>query len=193
MNTTPQIHTLVWRQSFKAAFLLCAALACTSLSAWAHGGEDHGTDAPPPVVSAMTPRAYAQTEDFELVAQLQGTSLVFTLDQFATNAPVADAQIEVEGGPTFKVQAQQIAPGVYTVRADSLAAPGKHALSFSVQAGDVADLLATTLDTTTSVEAPAHVHGWSEKVTWALAVAVLIAGLGLVVVRRRIWRRKHRH
>lgn len=192
MNNRFHLHALTQRQFFQTA-LLCVALACASLSAWAHGGEDHGADAPPPVGSSVAPRAYAQTEDFELVAQLQGTTLTLTLDQFATNAPVADAQIEVESGTTLKAQAQQIAPGVYTVRADALATPGKYPLSFSVQAGDTADLLATTLDTTAPVQAPAHVHGWSERVTWALAAVVLVAGLGLVALRRRIWARKHRH
>lgn len=141
----------------------------------------------------MAPRAYAQTEDFELVAQLQGTTLTLTLDQFATNAPVADAQIEVESGPAFKAQAQQMAPGVYTVQADALATPGKYALSFSVQAGDTADLLAATLDTTAPVQTPAHVHGWSEKITWTVAAVVLMVGLGLVVLRRRMRAQKHHH
>lgn len=192
MNTCFHLHALAKRKSFKAA-LLYVVIAGASLSALAHGGEDHGTEVPPAVSSTMAPRAYAQTEDFELVAQLQGTTLTLTLDQYATNTPVANAQIEVESGTTLKAQAQQIAPGVYTVRADALATPGKYALSFSVQAGDTADLLAATLDTTAPVQAPSHLHGWSEKFTWALSAAVLIAGLGLVVLRLRIRARRHRH
>lgn len=168
-------------------------LACASWSAAAHGGEDHGTETPAALSSPIAPRAYAQTEDFELVAQLQGTTLNITLDRFATNDPVADAQVEVEGGTAFKGQAQQIAPGVYTLKADALAQPGKYALSFSVQTDDAADLLATTLDISAPTQALVHVHSWREWTTWALSGVVLAAGLALVVVRRRRWARKHPH
>lgn len=171
--------------------IFSAVLASASWGACAHDGEDHGAIAPPVMSAAVAPRAYAQTEDFELVAQLHGTTLTLTLDRFATNAPVADAQIEVESGAVLKAVAQQIAPGVYTVKADALAVPGKYPLSFSVQAGDTSDLLATTLDISPPVEKVAHVHGWSEWTTWAISAAVLIAGLGLVVIRRRKWARKH--
>lgn len=170
---------------------LSVVLACSAWSAAAHGGEDHGTETPAVLSSPMAPRAYAQTENFELVAQLQGTHLTITLDRFATNDPVADAQIEVESGSQWKALAQQIAPGVYTVQADALATPGQHPLSFSVQAGDSADLLATTLDISVPTPTLAHVHGWSEWTTWALSGLVLAAGLALVAVRRRRWARKH--
>lgn len=77
---------------------ICLSLALSTLSwgAWAHGGEDHGDAAEPVASVGMAPRASAQTEDFELVAHMQGNTLIVTLDRFATNAPVSDAQIEVE-------------------------------------------------------------------------------------------------
>jgi hypothetical protein len=174
--------------------ILSVVLACASWSAAAHGGEDHGTIETPAAVSIpVAARAYAQTEDFELVAQIQGNNLNISLDRFATNVPVADAQIEVESGSAFKAQAQQLAPGVYTVRADALAAPGKYALSFSIQTEDAADLLATTLDTSTPVQTLTHVHSWKEWASWILSGLLLAAGLALVVVRRRRWARKHSH
>lgn len=174
-----------------ARVILSAVLTSASWTAWAHGGEDHGADAPPTASASLAPRASAQTEDFELVAQLQGTTLTLTLDRFATNAPVVDAQIEVESGTVLKEVAKQIAPGVYAVKADALATPGKYPLSFSVQAGDTSDLLAATLDISPPREKLAHVHGWGEWATWAISAAVLIAGLGLVVVRHRKWARRH--
>lgn len=192
MNTAMLFPTLRAHRLIPTA-ILSVVLACAAGSAAAHGGEDHGTDAPAALSSPIAPRAYAQTEDFELVAQLQGTNLIITLDSFATNAPVADAQIEVESGTAFKGQAQQTAPGVYTVKADALATPGKYALSFSVQTDDAADLLATTLDISAPPQTLAHVHNWREWMTWALSGVVLAAGLALVVVRRRQWARKHPH
>jgi hypothetical protein len=178
------IHTIV----------LSVVLACAAWSAAAHGGEDHGTAETPAAISLpVAARAYAQTEDFELVVQIHGSDLNITLDRFATNVPVVDAQIEVESGSAFKAQAQQVAPGVYTVRADALAAPGTYALSFSIQTEDAADLLATTLDTSAPVQTLAHVHSWREWISWILSGLVLAAGLALVVVRRRRWARKHSH
>lgn len=174
--------------------LLSTTLAVVlPLSVWAHGGEDHGADAPPVMSASIAPRASAQTEDFELVAQLNGSTLTFTLDRFATNAPVVDAQIEVESGTALKEVAKQSAPGVYAVKADLLAAPGKYPLSFSVQAGDISDLLAATLDISPPIEKTPHVRGWSEWVTWTISAVVLVAGFGLVLQRRRKWARKHPH
>lgn len=190
MITAFRHSTFPARVVFKRA-ILSAVLASASWSTWAHGGDDHGADAPQVMGTSVAPRAYAQTQDFELVAQLHGTTLTLTLDRFATNEPVADAQIEVESGNVLKGVAQQVAPGVYTVKADALAAPGKYPLSFSVQAGDTSDLLAATLDSSPPVEEIAHVHGGGEWTTWAISAAVLIAGLGLVVLRRRKWARKH--
>lgn len=180
------------RATFKRA-ILSAVLASVSWTAWAHGGEDHGTDASPVMSTSIAPRASAQTEDFELVAQLDGKTLTFTLDRFTTNAPVVDAQIEVESGTVLKAVAQQVAPGIYTVEADALALPGKYPLSFSVQAGDTSDLLAATLDISPPIEKTAHVRGGGEWVTWTISAVVLVAGLGLVVQRRRKWTRKHPH
>lgn len=192
MNTAPLFRPARACKPLQTA-VVSVVLACASWSAAAHGGEDHGTQAPAAVSSTVAPRAYAQTEDFELVAQLQGTTLTISLDHFATNDPVVDAQIEVESGTAFKAQAQQVAPGVYTVKADALGPAGQYALNFSVQAGDTADLLAATLDTTAPVKPLAHVHSGSEWTSWALSGAVLATGLALVLVRRRRWARKHPH
>lgn len=137
------------------------------------------------VGSAIAPRATAQTEDFELVAQVQGTTLTLTLDRFDTNAPVLDAQIEVESGANLKAMAKPIAPGVYALEAPMLAAPGSYPLAFSVQAGDITDLLAATLDIAAPSASTVHVHGWGEWATWGASAAVLVFGMALVMLRQR--------
>jgi hypothetical protein len=43
-------------------------------------------------------RAVAATEEFEVVAVLEGKNLVVYVDRFASNEPVAKARVEVEGG-----------------------------------------------------------------------------------------------
>jgi hypothetical protein len=170
--------------TFVAAAVLAAA-------AWAHGGEDHGDEAHGPApVADLAPRAIAATEELELVAHLEGTRLVLYVDRYATNEPVADAQVEVEGGG-LKGVAAQVAPGVYALPAQALAAPGKHALAITVQAGDIADLLTATLELSPPAAAAEHKPWASEWAAWGGSAALLFAGLGLVAVRRRRWNRKH--
>jgi hypothetical protein len=136
----------------------------------------------------MAPRATAQTEDFELVAQAQGTRLVLTLDRFATNAPVVDAQIEVESGSVLKQTAKQIAPGVYMVQGTPFGVPGSYPLSFFVQAGETSDLMATTLEIAAPTLDPGHAPNgvkWAAWAALAASAAVLMVGLTWVLQLRR--------
>ncbi len=167
---------------------LCLALSTLSWDAWAHGGEDHGDVTAPVVGIGMAPRASAQTEDFEIVAQAQGTTLTLTLDRFATNAPVVDAQIEVESGSTLKQTAKQIAPGVYMVQGTPFGVPGSYPLSFSIQAGETSDLMATTLEIVAPTTDTGHAHGgvkWAAWTAWSVSAAALVLLLTLVLLRRR--------
>lgn len=167
----------------------CFAALTVALSALAHAGGDasdghsHGEAAAPLMTVAGAPRASAQTEEFELVAVLEGKKLTLYLDRFATNEPVADAQIEVDSS-TLKAVATHIAAGVYSLPGESFAKPGKYPLAISLQAGDVSDLLTVTLDLPPPVAGAAPVDSWSN---WAVggAGALLLAGAALVAVRRR--------
>lgn len=161
-----------------------ASSAATPLPVRAHGGEDHGDEVAAIPTAVMAPRAIAETAEFELVAVLEGKKLSFTLDRFATNEPVADAQIEVESG-ALKAVATQVAPGVYSIPGESFVPPGKYPLAISVQAGESADLLTATLDLSTPVTAGDHVHATSEWVIWSAAAALLLAGGGLAARHRR--------
>lgn len=160
------------------AALMAAALA---LPAWAHEGHD---DAPPPAVATqIAPRAAGESDEFELVAVLQGKELTLYLDRYTSNEPVAGAQVEVEGGG-FKGIAAETAPGVYALPAGALAVPGRHALTVSVQAGDIADLLTATLDVAKPAADVAHAQPWREWAAWGALGAVLLGGV-LIVLRRR--------
>jgi hypothetical protein len=166
------------------AILAAAALA---LPVCAHEGEDHDTPAAVPAIAAG-PRTEAQTDGLELVAVLADGKLTLYLDRFATNAPVADAQVEVESGP-FRAVAEQVASGIYQVPAESFDHPGRYPLVVSVQAGDVADLLTATLDLAEHPSIAGQARPWVAWVDTPVmaggAGALVLTGIGVLVARRR--------
>ena len=163
--------------------IVALALYAVMLSAFGHGDEDHG--APAAAISqGVAPRAVAATEDFELVAVLEGQHLVVYVDRYASNEPVANARIEVEGAGLM-APAAEAAPGTYVLDVAAEIPAGKHPLAIAVEAGDSADLLSATLDTSHPAAA-AHVHGWREQIVWIVAGLLLAVGVALLAVRRRI-------
>lgn len=173
----------------KSLFILMAfLLSLLRLNlVYAHGNDDHEHAAPAATVVQVAPRASAQTEDFELVAVLQGRSLIIYLDRFADNELVAGALIEVESGNLLKVIAKQTAPGVYVLELAKgvFEKAGKYPLSISVQAGDLGDVMTASLDIPDLSE-ESHTHP-DESGSWrwpALGGALLIlALLGWAITR----------
>lgn len=166
-------------------FFLCMLMLLVPWAAWGHGGEDHdhGDGAATALPTEIAPRAVARSDDFELVAVLADGRLTLYLDRNADNAPVAGAALEVESG-AFKAVAREVAPAVYVVPGDNFAKPGNYPLMFTIQAGETADLLSATLELA-APEAPVeHVHSRDEWAVWAGAAAVLLAGIGLALLRR---------
>jgi hypothetical protein len=167
------------------AFLLATVIA---FPAWAGGdasdGHTHGAPAAAPVpVTAGAPRAVAATEDFEVVGVLEGKHLVVYADRFASNEPVAKAKVEIEGAGLNGL-ARETAPGTYVMDLAAGLPPAKHALTIGIEAGDTADLLSATLDTTLTAASSEHVHGRAEWVVWIVA-ALLLTASALLVYRRR--------
>lgn len=162
---------------------LAALAAAIPAAAIAHGGEDHGA-APAPMTQAVLPRTEAATELFELVGVLEAGRLVIYLDAQASNSPVEKAVVEVEGAG-LNAKAVETSPGVYTVAFKQPLPAGRHALNFTVQAGENADLLAAALQVDAQVAAaqPAAAPRWG---SWLAGAGVLgAAGIGAVVFRRR--------
>ncbi|MCB1980046.1 MAG: hypothetical protein KDF25_11945 [Burkholderiaceae bacterium] len=168
--------------------ILCFALAlAVPVTGFSHEGEDHG-DAPAPLpTAASTPRAEAQTSDFELVVAQEGPSLLLFLDNFASNEPVTGAQVEVQSGD-LQATATEVGPGTYRVAGGAWTLPGTHALTISVQTAVTADLLSASLDIPAAA-APAEKAGTSlpaGRSLWMLAGAVLVfAFIAIAWLRRR--------
>lgn len=171
---------MIWRTLFVlTAWLLSAA-------AWAHGDESHDT-APPALSQAVVPRADAHSEVFELLIVAEGEQLRLYLDDFASNAPISGARIEVERGTSWKAQAREHAPGEYLLKAPWLNQPGAHPLSFTLEAGQQADLLAATL-TLPATAAPA---ASAASLTPSMAGGA-VAVIALTLAAAWAWRRRHK-
>jgi LPXTG-motif cell wall-anchored protein len=82
---------------------------------------------------------------------------------------------------------------VYSVPGQVFAQPGRHLLTISVQAGEAADLLTAALDLAPPAAGVEHAHGWGEWAVWGASGVLLLAGAGLVAVRRRKMDRKQHH
>ena len=169
------------RYMLLAGVSLTLGLAGTSAT-FAHGGEDHGAP-PPPINTSVAPRATASSEEFEVVTVLADNKLLVYLDRFSSNEPVAGAKLEVEG-TGLKGLAEETAPGIYTLAAESVPA-AHHPLTISIETTDSADLLTTTLDTTAGTGAVVHVHTWGERAVWLGAAVLALAAGALLLVRRR--------
>ena len=106
------------------------------------------------------------------------------VDRFASNAPVTQARIEVEGTGVNGL-ASEVAPGTYVVSSANPLPAAKHALTISIEAGDTADLLLATLDTSPAAAAEAQVHSWNEWAVWIVAALLALASVGLWLARRK--------
>lgn len=153
-------------------FLLCLVFPAL---AWAHGGEDHSHDEAAVAQTTVSGQARLETATdlFELVGQLNGDEFSILIDRYDSNEPVADATVEVEVNGV-KAQATYHADhGDYAVDdaalLNELARPGRHALVFTVSAGDDADLLEGTLQ----VDEAAHAAHAAPSATAAGALGAL--------------------
>lgn len=146
-------------------------------------GHSHAPTAPVPVSQSVTPRAVAATEEFEVVAILEGKKLLVYVDRFASNEPVAQAKVEIEGAG-LKGIASETTPGTYVLEIATAIPQAKHPLTISIEAGDTVDLLSATLDTSAPVDNVMHAHGWSEWAAWILSGSLLLVTVILFAARR---------
>ncbi len=170
-------------KQIKVVLLLAAIVV---LPVWAGGdssdGHSHATPTPM-LTTAIAPRASGASEEFEVVAVLEGKRLVVYLDRFATNAPVVGAKVEVEGAG-LKGLAREINPGTYAIDVATAIPAAKHPLTFAVETADTADLLTATLDISAPVASVEHANGWKQWIAWVVAGILLLAVGGFLLVRR---------
>lgn len=110
----------------------------------AHEGHDHGAE-PPAAPATVAPRGEANSERFEVVAVVQGKRLTIYLDDYKTNAPVDQVEIEVET-PSGPASAKALGNGVYSLDAPFLEKGGHIDLIITVAAGGDPDILPVAID-----------------------------------------------
>jgi membrane fusion protein, heavy metal efflux system len=154
------------------ARVLLAAFATASLlminpinPARAHEGHDHGAP-PPPVNTAVAPRAEASSDAFELIAVARDRELTIYVDRSRSNEPIEGAAVEIETpeGPATA----QVKGDAYRLAAPWLATPGQHDLVFTVTTGEETDILAATLVVPEpKLPARAHRSSWFSSTAYA--------------------------
>ena len=157
------------------------ALIFTLLSpmAIAGAGHDHGEAAPQTQGTAL-PRFVAVSEDLEIVGIVNGKQLTIYLDRFTDNSPVHDAQIEIDiAGNTYK--AEKHGEGEYEVILKDTLKPGVVAITATIQAGELNDLLAAELDLHADEEEPSHGSSWKGIALWTGAGLFALIALGAII------------
>jgi hypothetical protein len=173
MTTRRSLAALAW-----SALLLAAPWVRADD---AHG-HDHGPEAPK---GTALPRFAAVSEAFELVGVLDGKHLTLYLDRAADNAPVTDAQMELEiAGARFR--AARHGADEYEVTLAAEPQPGVLPITATVSVGSEVDLLAGELEIHEAAHAGAiaHAHPWRGYAAWGVAAFAALAAL--VFVGRRV-------
>lgn len=148
--------------------ILCSALL--SFSAVAHNGEDHGVT-PAMVGQTLEPRFEARGNLAEITGVLSEGQLWLFASRIATSEPLSRLKIELEsGGQTLP--ATEKSSGVYLVKNEQLAQPGRHALTLTLQGDGMQELLTGTLVGTAPAAPARPAYGW---------IAAALAGLAALV------------
>lgn len=181
---------------FSAMLAMSAAFAAPG----AHGPNGEHLDGPVTATgpASAVPTIETFTESFELLGRLSGGELSIMIDRYETNEPVLGGALEVQYKDQKAKATFHADLGDYAIDDPKLLAaiskPGKHALLFTLVAGEESDLLEGTLTVAEAnvADDQGHAHGARRWLPGALAAALVaaLAAIAVFVLRRRRQRKK---
>ncbi len=163
-----------------SAALTVVAMLLSAGESRAHEGHDHGAP-PPPVSSTIAPRAEASSDSLEIVLIARGGELIIQLDEFRSNAPIAGAELEIDG-PDGLLKPIAVGKGSYKVNAAFLTKPGSYDLAITVSARETVEILAATLTIPSAAGVNTPQHGnrsWLTAPAFAQELKQRVADSGL--------------
>ena len=80
---------------------------------------------------------------------------------------------------------------MYWIPQGGIGQPGRHPLTFTIETDDSADLLTATLEVPPPVAIAAAMVEPARSMAWGLGGIALLAGVGLLALRRRAPSRTH--
>jgi hypothetical protein len=184
MNPEYLFPSQAWR---RLALILVLGLAAPAMAGPGHEGGHDSDEAPLTVTGSAQPRFEAQSDLFEVVGTVNRGELALTLDRYATNDPVTDAQIELESGSHKAAGAARPEPGMYRFEAGPFATPGTYPITLTITAGGEVDLLAADLVVLPAPAASAATDASApdRRVWWGAGGVAAVLALAFGLRRRR--------
>lgn len=167
------LSMLIRQSLLVCTFLMAGFFALAS----AHEGQNHDKELMPQDNVATAPTLTAVSENYELVAIVQARQMTVYLDQFASNTPVVDADLDFDFSGTV-VKATRNIDGTYSV-----ALPQKVDLKSSIPvtvtilAASGTDLLSGDLVITKSETHSSWSTFWVVAIVAACVIALLLIWL----------------
>lgn len=155
-------------------------------SAVAHEGHDHGDAEKAAVIASAFPRVFARSDLYEVVGILKDGQWSITIDDARTNAPVADAKLQVTIGDGQAVEATSTGPGSFSVPQQTVL-PGAADVIFAVTGKTGDDLLVDTFEPPDEAKDAARSAPGAASVSVypAFLLAALVLGILALAFRKK--------
>lgn len=184
MNPEFLFPSQAWR---RLALILALGLAAPAMAGPGHDGGHEPDEVPLASTGPAQPRFEAHSDLFEVVGALNRGELALTLDRYATNEPVADAQIELESGNYKAIGEARAEPGMYRFESVPFATPGTYPITLTITAGDDVDLLAADLvvPPAPAASAATDASALDRRLWWGAGGVAAVLALAFGLRRRR--------
>lgn len=165
---------------YAALILLCGLCSLVTQAApGAHGPNGEHLDAlPAQHVVSDEPKFETMSDLFELVGRLKAQELSLFISDYASNAPVLNAQVDIESHGINAVAVFRESSGDYVISdgplLEKLLQPGEYPLVITVFTDTEADLLSAVLSNPAQSAGEHHHHGLSAKLIFS-SLLLLVA------------------